>query len=105
MKVYEALASAVALEGTEVVFTLMDSFTEDLMVEISEKHGIRTVTTRHEQGAVLMADGYARATGKPGVCVIGAGPALAQTGTGAGDSSHSSVSRDSHRGGHPNHRP
>ena len=31
MKVYEALASAVALEGTEVVFTLMDSFTEDLM--------------------------------------------------------------------------
>ena len=82
MKVYEALASAVALEGTEVVFTLMDSFTEDLMVEISEKHGIRTVTTRHEQGAVLMADGYARATGKPGVCVIGAGPALAQTGTG-----------------------
>ena len=82
MKVYEALASAVALEGTEVVFTLMDSFTEDLMVELTEKRGIRAITTRHEQGAVLMADGYARATGKPGVCVIGAGPALAQTGTG-----------------------
>ena len=82
MKVYEALASAVALEGTEVVFTLMDAFTLDLTVEISERRGIRTITTRHEQGAVLMADGYARATGKPGVCVIGAGPALAQTGTG-----------------------
>ena len=35
---------------------------------------IQTVLTRHEQGAGHMADGYARATGKPGVCVATSGP-------------------------------
>ena len=38
--------------------------------------GIRHVQCRNEQGASLMADGYARATGKPGVCTIIAGPVL-----------------------------
>ena len=35
---------------------------------------IRHITPRHEQGAGFMADGYARATGKPGVCLLITGP-------------------------------
>ena len=35
---------------------------------------LRTILTRHEQGAGHMADGYARATGRPGVCVTTSGP-------------------------------
>nr|WP_298409917.1 5-guanidino-2-oxopentanoate decarboxylase [uncultured Halomonas sp.] len=38
--------------------------------------GIRHVTPRHEQGAGFMADGYARANGKPGVCFIITGPGM-----------------------------
>ena len=36
--------------------------------------GMRTILTRHEQGAVHMAEGYARATGKPGVVLVTSGP-------------------------------
>lgn len=38
--------------------------------------GIRHVTPRHEQGAGFMADGYARVSGKPGVCFVITGPGL-----------------------------
>lgn len=40
------------------------------------KSGITHVTPRHEQGAGYAADGYARATGKPGVCLVTSGPGL-----------------------------
>jgi len=42
---------------------------------------MHVVHTRHEQGAVAMADGYSRASDDVGVCLIGRGPAVAQTGT------------------------
>lgn len=42
---------------------------------------IRHVTPRHEQGAGFMADGYARATGKPGVCLVITGPGLSNIST------------------------
>ena len=45
--------------------------------------GVRHVQCRNEQGASLMADGYARATGKPGVCTIIAGPGVTNAATGA----------------------
>jgi acetolactate synthase-1/2/3 large subunit len=37
---------------------------------------IRHITPRHEQGAGFMADGYARVSGKPGVCFIITGPGM-----------------------------
>ena len=40
------------------------------------------VLARHEQGAVHMADGYARATGKPGCCLVTSGPGATNTVTG-----------------------
>ena len=43
---------------------------------------IRFVLTRHEQGATHMADGYARATGKPGVVLVTSGPGATNTITG-----------------------
>src|SRR6202012_3566753 len=42
---------------------------------------IRHVTPRHEQGAGFMADGYARVTGKPGVCFIITGPGMTNIAT------------------------
>jgi len=42
---------------------------------------IRHVTPRHEQGAGFMADGYARVTGKPGVCLVITGPGLSNIST------------------------
>ena len=46
------------------------------------RHGFRHVLARHEQGAVHMADGYARASGRPGVALVTSGPALTNAITG-----------------------
>jgi acetolactate synthase-1/2/3 large subunit len=46
------------------------------------KAPIKHVLTRHEQGAIHAADGYARSTGKPGVCLVTSGPGATNTVTG-----------------------
>ncbi|HSH49400.1 MAG TPA: 5-guanidino-2-oxopentanoate decarboxylase [Halomonas sp.] len=56
-----------------------------------EAGGIRHVTPRHEQGAGFMADGYARATGKPGVCFIITGPGMTNITTAMGQALADSV--------------
>ncbi|MFQ5432159.1 MAG: biosynthetic-type acetolactate synthase large subunit [Nitrospinota bacterium] len=50
----------------------------DVLYDSRLKH----LRVRHEQGAVHMADGYARATGKPGVCLVTSGPGATNTVTG-----------------------
>lgn len=82
MKVYEALAQALVSEGINTVFTVMDEINMHLVLKLSEEFSVRVIRARHEEGAVLMADGYARASGQPGVAIVGAGPAYAHTGTG-----------------------
>ncbi|GHB11090.1 5-guanidino-2-oxopentanoate decarboxylase [Modicisalibacter luteus] len=52
---------------------------------------IRHVTPRHEQGAGFMADGYARASGKPGVCLIITGPGMTNIATAMGQALADSV--------------
>jgi acetolactate synthase I/II/III large subunit len=82
VKVVDAIANAIAIEGLDVAFIVPDEVTVHLAQALQEQGVLRIVRPRHEQNAVLMADGHARATGKPAVCAVGAGPALAQTGTG-----------------------
>ncbi|MDW5376530.1 5-guanidino-2-oxopentanoate decarboxylase [Halomonas sp. HP20-15] len=56
-----------------------------------EGQAIRHVTPRHEQGAGFMADGYARASGKPGVCLIITGPGMTNIATAMGQALADSV--------------
>ena len=56
-----------------------------------DRHGIRHVSPRHEQGAGYAADGYARASGRPGVVVTTAGPALLNVAAAAGQAQSDSV--------------
>ncbi|MGA4815018.1 thiamine pyrophosphate-binding protein [Pseudomonas aeruginosa] len=53
--------------------------------------GIRHVLTRHEQGAGFMADGYARVSGKPGVCFVITGPGVTNVATAIGQAYADSV--------------
>jgi len=80
MKMVQAIAEALVREHVDTIFTVIDDPILALVQELSER-GIRIISARHEQSAVAMADGYARAAHRLAVCVIGAGPALAQTGT------------------------
>ena len=68
-------------EGVEVVFGLPGGAVIDIYDEMP-KHNIRHILVRHEQGATHMADGYARASGKVGVCLVTSGPGATNTVTG-----------------------
>ena len=70
-----------AAYGVDTVFGMAGTMTLELYRGIA-RTGIRHVQCRNEQGASLMADGYARATGKPGVCTIIGGPGVTNAATG-----------------------
>ncbi len=71
----EALVAGLAMRGVEVVFGIPGVHTIELYRGLAAS-GLRHVTARHEQGAAFMADGYARATGRPGVAFVVTGPGL-----------------------------
>src|ERR1700752_921766 len=77
----EAVMRLLAAYGVDTVFGMAGTMTLDLYRGIA-RSGIRHVQCRNEQGASLMADGYARATGKPGVCTIIGGPGVTNAATG-----------------------
>lgn len=83
MQGYELLIETLKHEDITDIFGLMAEDTMNLMSEIEEHHAddITITHARHEQGAMAMADGYARATNEISVGVVGRGPAVAQTGT------------------------
>ena len=66
----EALVKSLVREGVDVVFGIPGVHMSGIVVAMRDEPSIRLVTTRHEQGAAHMADGYARASGKPGVASV-----------------------------------
>jgi 5-guanidino-2-oxopentanoate decarboxylase len=77
----EAVMKLLAAYEVDTVFGMAGTMTLELYRGIALT-GIRHVQCRNEQGASLMADGYARATGKPGVCTIIGGPGVTNAATG-----------------------
>jgi len=77
----EAVMKLLSAYEVDTVFGMAGTMTVELYRGIALS-GIRHVQCRNEQGASLMADGYARATGKPGVCTIIAGPGVTNAATG-----------------------
>ncbi len=72
----EALAKSLVNEGVEVVFGIPGVQTYGIVAGIRDEPGLRMITTRHEQATTYMADGYARASGKPGVATVVPGVGL-----------------------------
>ena len=77
----QALVDALAKAGTEVLFGYPGGTVLDIFNCFPEAP-FQFVLGRHEQGSVHMADGYARATGRPGVCLVTSGPGATNTVTG-----------------------
>ena len=73
---YQVLAEDIKAMGVEAVFGLMSDDTA-LFATALDTAGVRFYGARHENSAIAMADGYAYATGRLGVAVVGRGPALA----------------------------
>src|SRR6516162_11799240 len=81
MKCGESVMKLLAAYGVDTVFGMAGTMTVELYRGIAGA-GIRHVQCRNEQGASLMADGYTRATGKPGVCTVIGGPGVTNASTG-----------------------
>ncbi|MDQ6434237.1 5-guanidino-2-oxopentanoate decarboxylase [Mesorhizobium sp. LHD-90] len=71
----EALISLLERHGVDTVFGIPGVHTVELYRGLAGSK-IRHITPRHEQGAAFMADGFARASGKPGVAFVITGPGL-----------------------------
>ena len=69
-------------EGTEVVFGYPGGAIMNVYDEIYKQDYFQHILTKHEQGAVHAADGYARATGKVGVAIVTSGPGFTNAVTG-----------------------
>ena len=69
------VAKALKAEGVECLFTLCGGHIQSIYDGCLDE-GIRVVDTRHEQSAAHAADGWARVTGRPGVCAVTAGPGV-----------------------------
>ncbi len=69
------LVEGLHARGVEVVFGIPGVHTVEMYRGLSGSP-VRHVTARHEQGCAFMADGYARASGKPGVALVITGPGL-----------------------------
>ncbi len=70
----QALIKALEMEGVEVMFGLPGGAILPVYDPIIDSP-IRHILVRHEQGAGHMAEGFAHATGRPGVCMVTSGPA------------------------------
>lgn len=63
----------------------------DLLDELYKQEDIRLILPRHEQGLIHMAEGYAKSTGKVGVCLVTSGPGATNTITGLADAHYDSI--------------
>lgn len=76
----EAVVRTLEAQGVDTVFG-MPGVHNLAIYDALRDSGIRHIVARHEQGAAFMADGYARATGRVGVCLCTSGPALLNAAT------------------------
>ncbi|MEE0705361.1 MAG: biosynthetic-type acetolactate synthase large subunit [Adlercreutzia sp.] len=78
----EAVIASLEAEGVDTVFGYPGGQAIKLYDALYDSDQLHHILARHEQGAVHMADGYARSTGKPGVVIVTSGPGATNTVTG-----------------------
>ncbi len=87
----EIFVRSLVAEGVEVVFGYPGGAVIGIYDALHDISDIKHVLCRHEQGATHAAEGYAKATGKPGVTLVTSGPGATNTVTGIADAMMDSV--------------
>ena len=87
----EIFVEALKREGVKTIFALPGGVVLKIFDVLHQQKDIEVILTRHEQGAGHMAEGYAKATGKPGVCLITSGPGMTNVVTALADAYMDSV--------------
>ncbi len=74
MKGSDCVVECLIREGVDVIFAYPGGASQELHQSLARTDRIRTILPRHEQGGSFAAEGYARSTGKVGVCMATSGP-------------------------------
>lgn len=78
-------------EGVDTIFGYPGGTVTDLFDELYKQDGIEVVLPRHEQGLIHEAEGYAKSTGKVGVCLVTSGPGATNIVTGLADAHYDNI--------------
>jgi len=78
-------------EGVDTIFGYPGGTVTDLFDELYKTDSIRLVLPRHEQGLIHEAEGYAKSTGKVGVCLVTSGPGATNIMTGLADAHYDNI--------------
>lgn len=87
----ELFVKALRAEGVETVFGYPGGMSIDLFDALYDANDIDVILPRHEQALIHEAEGYARATGKVGVCLVTSGPGATNLVTGIADANFDSI--------------
>jgi len=87
----EILVECLEREGVDVIFAYPGGCSMPLHQALTKTKKIRTILPRHEQGGVFAAEGYARVTGRAGVCMATSGPGATNLVTGIADAFMDSI--------------
>ncbi len=85
-----AVVKCLEREGIEVVFGIPGLYSMPIFDALYRHPSIKVITVRHEQGAAFMADGYARASGRPAAVLTLPGPGVTNAYTGLGEAYYDS---------------
>src|SRR6058998_898001 len=91
MKGSDILVACLEREGVDTIFAYPVGASMEIHQALTRSKKIRTVLPRHEQGGAFAAEGYARATGRAGVCMATSGPGATNLVTGIADAYMDSV--------------
>ena len=82
----QAVIESLRAQGVDTVFGIISTHMMEVYDALYDhRDAIRFISNRHEHASALMADGYARVTGKPGVCFTSTGPGAANSVGGMGE--------------------
>jgi acetolactate synthase-1/2/3 large subunit len=87
----EILVECLEREGVDVIFAYPGGCSMPIHQALTKTKKIRTILPRHEQGGIFAAEGYARVTGKVGVCMATSGPGATNLVTGIADAFMDSI--------------
>jgi acetolactate synthase-1/2/3 large subunit len=87
----EILVECLRQEGVRTVFGIPGGVILKIFDVLHQQKEVELILTRHEQGAAHMAEGYAKATGRPGVALVTSGPGMTNIVTGLADAFMDSV--------------
>jgi acetolactate synthase-1/2/3 large subunit len=91
LKGTESFIQSLIQEGVDTVFGYPGGYAIDIFDELYKQNQIEVILPRHEQALIHAAEGYAKSTGKTGVCLVTSGPGATNLVTGIADANYDSI--------------